>query len=88
MKNFTTDTTPMPAGTLVRVRKEWLAPYERDIPYLVLEDREDRVLVQDLPQYSRNRAFLGTYCWPKSTLYVQSSADEMQKLAADTQENS
>ena len=57
------------SGKLVKVKQEWLSEGERDIPYLVLEDREDRVLVQELKQYSKN-TFLGTWCWAKDTMYI------------------
>lgn len=55
------DYTPMKPGTLVKVRKEWMEPGERDIPYMVIEDRDDRVLVQELKEYS-DHPLLGTWC--------------------------
>ena len=57
------------SGKLVKIRKEWLAKDERDIPYLVLEDREDRVLVQELKQYSKT-VFLYTWRWAKDMMYI------------------
>jgi hypothetical protein len=48
-------------GWLVRVKDEWLNPGESAQPMVVLEDRGDRILIQQLPQYkSENRAFLHT----------------------------
>lgn len=38
-------------GWLVQIKKEWLNPNERQIVYVVLEDRGDRILIQELPQY-------------------------------------
>ena len=57
------------SGKLVKIKQEQLSKDERDIPYLVLEDREDRVLVQELRQYSKN-TFLGTWCWAKDMMYI------------------
>ena len=57
------------SGKLVKIKQEWLSKDEWDIPYLVLEDREDRVLVQELRQYSKN-TFLGTWCWAKDMMYI------------------
>ena len=36
---------------LIRPKKEWLNPGEEAHPWVVLEDRGDRVLIQLLPQY-------------------------------------
>ena len=48
-------------GWLVRIKPEWLNPGERQIVYVVLEDRDDRVLIQELPQYkTEGRSFLHT----------------------------
>ena len=48
-------------GWLVQIKKEWLNPGERQIVYVVLEDRDDRILIQELPQYKpENRTFLHT----------------------------
>ena len=48
-------------GWLVQIKKEWLNPEEPQIVYVVLEDRDDRILIQELPQYkSEFRAFLHT----------------------------
>lgn len=48
-------------GWLVQVKSEWLNPGERQIVYVVLEDRGDRILIQELPQYkSEFRTFLHT----------------------------
>ena len=55
--------------SLVKVKPEWLEPDERDVPYLVLEDRGDRVLVSELRPYSNN-FFLGTHCWSKDWCYI------------------
>jgi hypothetical protein len=38
-------------GWLIKIKPEWLNPGERDIPYVVLEDRGPRILIQELPQY-------------------------------------
>lgn len=56
-------------GALIKIKPEWMEPNERDIPYLVLEDRGDRVLVQELREYSTNY-FLGTWVWSKDWCYV------------------
>lgn len=46
-------------GWLVQIKPEWLNPEERQIVYVVLEDRGDRILIQELPQYkSEFRTFL------------------------------
>jgi hypothetical protein len=46
-------------GWLVQIKPEWLNPNERQIVYVVLEDRDDRILIQELPQYkSEIRTFL------------------------------
>ncbi len=48
-------------GWLVQIKKEWLNPGERQIVYVVLEDRGDKILIQELPQYKpENRTFLRT----------------------------
>lgn len=38
-------------GWLVQIKKEWLNPGEPQQPMVVLEDRDDRILIQQLPQY-------------------------------------
>ena len=46
-------------GWLVQIKPEWLNPDERQIVYVVLEDRDDRILIQELPQYkSEHSIFL------------------------------
>lgn len=67
-------------GAIIKIKQQFLAPDERDIPYMVLEDRGDRVLVQDLREYS-DQPFLGTYCWPKDTMYLvdNNTADQAAK---------
>lgn len=58
-------------GSLVKVKPEWMNPGERDIPYLVIEDQGDRVLVQELKEYARkDAAFLGIWCWSKKWCYI------------------
>ncbi len=48
-------------GWLVQIKPQWLNPDERQIVYVVLEDRGDRILIQELPQYkSEFRTFLHT----------------------------
>lgn len=48
-------------GWLVQIKKEWLNPNEPQHPMVVLEDRDDRILVQELPQYKPEfRTFLHT----------------------------
>lgn len=48
-------------GWLVQIKPEWLNPNERQIVYVVLEDRDSRILIQELPQYkSEFRTFLHT----------------------------
>lgn len=48
-------------GWLVQIKPEWLNPGERQIVYIVLEDRDSRILIQELPQYkSEFRTFLHT----------------------------
>lgn len=39
------------SGWLIRPKKEWLNQGEEAHPWVVLEDRGDRVLIQLLPQY-------------------------------------
>jgi hypothetical protein len=41
------------SGWLVRPKPEWLNPGEEARPYVVIEDRGPRVLIQLLPQYER-----------------------------------
>ena len=49
------------SGLLVQIKPEWLNPGERQIIYVVLEDRGPRLLIQELPQYkSEFRTFLYT----------------------------
>lgn len=50
-------TTEMKPGTLVQIKDEWLNPGERKVPYLVVEDRYDRVLMKMLPKYDHS-----TFC--------------------------
>lgn len=48
-------------GWLVQIKPEWLNPNERQIVYVVLEDRDSRILIQELPQYkSEFHTFLHT----------------------------
>ena len=48
-------------GWLVQIKPQWLNPGERQIVYVVLEDRGDRLLIQELPQYkSEHCTFLHT----------------------------
>lgn len=48
-------------GWLVQIKPEWLNPNERQIVYVVLEDRGPRLLIQELPQYKLEfRTFLHT----------------------------
>ena len=48
-------------GWLVQIKPEWLNTGERQIVYVVLEDRGPRLLIQELPQYkSELRTFLHT----------------------------
>lgn len=44
-------------GWLVRVKEEWLNPGEASEPMVVLEDRGDRILIQELPQYKPDTRF-------------------------------
>ena len=48
-KNITNDMDW--SGWLVQPKKEWLNPNEAQLPYVVIEDRGPRILVQLLPQY-------------------------------------
>ena len=41
------------SGWLVRPKPEWLNPGEEARPYVVIEDRGPRILIQLLPQYER-----------------------------------
>ena len=50
----------MKIGTLVQIKKEWLNPNERQIPYVVVEDNGDRVNIRPLPCYVRNMAIIPT----------------------------
>lgn len=46
-------------GWLVTIKDEWLNPGESKQPMVVLEDRDDRILIQQLPQYKPSfRTFL------------------------------
>ena len=56
-------------GCLVKIKKEWMTEGERDIPYLVVEDRGNRVLVQELKEYSKT-IILGIWCWSKDWCYI------------------
>lgn len=48
-------------GWLVVIKDEWLNPGESKQPMIVLEDRDDRILIQQLPQYKPEfRTFLHT----------------------------
>lgn len=48
-------------GWLVTIKDEWLNPGESKQPMVVLEDRDDRILIQQLPQYKPEfRTFLHT----------------------------
>ena len=48
-------------GWLIKIKPEWLNPGERDVPYLVIDDRGPRILIQELPQYKTSfRTFLLT----------------------------
>jgi hypothetical protein len=48
-------------GWLVVIKDEWLNPGESKQPMVVLEDRGDRILIQQLPQYKPEfRTFLHT----------------------------
>lgn len=48
-------------GWLVQIKPEWLNPGERQIVYVVLEDRGPRLLIQELPQYKTEfRTFMHT----------------------------
>lgn len=58
-------------GWLVQIKREWLNPGERQVVYVVLEDREDRVLIQVLPQYKKDKNTLSsTECVPKEYLNI------------------
>ena len=47
------------SGWLIKIKPEWLNPGERDITYVVIEDRGPRILIQELPQYKPDhRTFL------------------------------
>lgn len=59
------------SGWLVRPKPEWLNPGEQAHPYVVLEDRGPRILVQLLPQYRPKNLVLGTTeCFFKSAYEV------------------
>ena len=48
-------------GWLITIKDEWLNPGESKQPMIVLEDRDDRILIQQLPQYKPDfRTFLHT----------------------------
>ncbi len=48
-------------GWLVKIKDEWRNPGEHDEPYVVLEDRGPRILIQQLPQNKPEfRTFLHT----------------------------
>ncbi len=65
-------------GWLVTVKDEWLNPGESKQPMVVLEDRDDRILIQQLPQYkSEFRFFLHTECILKD--WVDVVDKEIQK---------
>lgn len=54
------------SGWLVRPKPEWLNPNELAHPYVVLEDRGPRVLIQLLPQYQpKNLTFPCVECGDK-----------------------
>ena len=61
MENYTDsiiDETEDWSGWLVRPKPEWLNPGEEAHPYVVVEDRGPRILIQLLPQYeSGTRVF-------------------------------
>lgn len=63
MENFTDaiiDENEDWSGWLVRPKTEWLNPGEEAKPYVVIEDRGPRVLIQLLPQYERPGATFAT----------------------------
>jgi hypothetical protein len=48
-------------GWLIQIKTAWLNPGETQQPMVVLEDRGDRILIQQLPQYKPEfRTFLHT----------------------------
>ena len=49
IKNVTNDMDW--SGWLVQPKKAWLNPNELQLPYVVIEDRGPRILVQLLPEY-------------------------------------
>ena len=51
IKNVTNDMDW--SGWLVQPKKEMLNPKELQLPYVVLEDRGPRILVQLLPEYQK-----------------------------------
>ena len=51
IKNVTNDMDW--SGWLVQPKKEMLNPNELQLPYVVLEDRGPRILVQLLPEYQK-----------------------------------
>lgn len=54
------------SGWLVRPKPEWLNPGEEAHPYVVLEDRGSRILIELLPQYRPKALVLGsTECFFK-----------------------
>ena len=61
IKNNITNENEDWGGWLVQIKKEWLNPGEPQHPMVVLEDRDDRILIQQLPQYKPEfRTFLHT----------------------------
>lgn len=69
-------TEPIPAGSLIKIRMEWLDENERDIPYMVVEDYGNKVRVRELREYS-NQPLLGEWVWDKDWIYVID--DELMK---------
>lgn len=58
-------------GWLVVIKDAWLNPGESKQPMVVLEDRGDRILIQQLPQYKPEfRTFLHTESVLKSWVDV------------------
>lgn len=54
----------MKPGTLIKVKPEFLNPGERNVPYMVVEDRGDRILYQELREYAK-QPILGRWCESK-----------------------
>lgn len=64
IKNITEDMDW--SGWLVRPKPEWLNSGEQSRPYVVLEDRGPRILIQLLPQYQpKNLVFPVVECFFK-----------------------